>query len=259
MNKSPLFDHPLEADSEFKPEELLAAVGAREAKPSARIPSICVLDFDGDLVDALKADGLVSKSKNWLCFHTAMAVLRIDGVEIGIVDRTIGGPYAVLVAEQMAASGAKVIIGLASAGKISPQLPMPSLVVPTKALRDEGTSLHYIAPSRYVDAPEPLASILAEELAGAGLPVTRGAVWTTDAPYRETALQIRGHAAEGILAVEMQAASLFALAQARGLAVGVVAHVTNAPAGEDQNFDKGADDAGREILRWIARAGRRAC
>ncbi len=257
MNDLPLLDHPLEEDTQFKPEKLLEAVRARAGMAAARVPEVCVLDFDGDLVDALKAEGATSQSEHWACFHTAMETLRIDGVEVGIVDRTIGGPYAVLVAEQMAVSGAKAIIGLASAGRIDPQLPLPSLVVPSKALRDEGTSLHYIPPSRYVDAPEPAAAILAEELAGAGLPVARGAVWTTDAPYRETAAQIRSHAAEGILAVEMQAASLFALAQARGPAVGMVVHVTNATDGEERNFDKGADDEGREILRRIARAGRR--
>ncbi len=257
MNDIPLLDHPLEANTEFKPETLLAAVRDRDGREQSRVPSICALDFDGDLVDALKAAGSTAKSESWACFHTAMEVLRIDGIEVGIVDRTIGGPYAVLIAEQMAASGAKTIIGLASAGRIDPQLSLPSLVVPTKALRDEGTSLHYIPPARYVHAPEPAAGILAQELAGTGLPVARGAVWTTDAPYRETAAQIRAHAAEGILAVEMQAASLFALAQARRLSIGVVVHVTNAIDGEGHNFDKGADDEGREILRRIARAGRR--
>lgn len=257
LNRLPLLNHPLEAETAFKPEALLAAVRARNGREASRLPSICVLDFDGDLLDALKADGATSRSEHWACFHTAMETLCIDGVEVGIVDRTIGGPYAVLVAEQMAACGVRAVIGLASAGRIDPRLPMPSLVVPTKALRDEGTSLHYLPPSRYVDAPEPSASILTEELAGMGLPTTRGAVWTTDAPYRETAEQIRAHAAEGVLAVEMQAASLFALAQARRLAVGVVVHVTNATDGEDRNFDKGAGGEEREILRRIALAGRR--
>ena len=188
MSNFPLLDHALEADTEFKPEALLDAVRARDGREPARVPSVCALDFDGDLVDALKAAGATSKSEHWACFHTAMEVLRIDDIEVGIVDRTIGGPYAVLIAEQMAVSGAKAIIGLASAGRIDPQLPLPSLVVPTKALRDEGTSLHYIPPSRYVDAPEPAASILAQELAGTGLP------WPAERcgqPTRRTAKRLR--------------------------------------------------------------------
>jgi uridine phosphorylase len=256
-DQSPLFDHPLEEETEFRPEELLDAVRILNGAESTQIPSICVLDFDGDLVDALEAAGLTTKSESWACFHTAMQVLDVAGIEVGIVGRTIGGPYAVLIAEQMAVSGAEVIVGLSSAGRVSTDLALPSLVVPTKALRDEGTSLHYIAPSRYVYAPEPLAGVLAEELVGAGLPVERGAVWTTDAPYRETASQIQRHANEGILAVEMQAASLFAFGQARGLHIGEVVHVTNATDNAGENFDKGADDEGFEILKRIARAGAR--
>lgn len=60
----------------------------------------------------------------------------------GIVPRAIGGPYAVLVAEQLLASGATVIVGLTSAGRISPQLSIPSLVLATAAICDEGTSYH---------------------------------------------------------------------------------------------------------------------
>ncbi len=255
IDQSPLFDHPLDEPTEFRPQELLDAVRALNSSIPARIPSICVLDFDGDLVDALEAAALTTKSESWACFHTAMQVLDVAGIEVGIVGRTIGGPYSVLIAEQMAVSGAEVIVGLSSAGRVSNELALPSLVVPTKALRDEGTSTHYVEPGRYVNAPEPLAGVLAEELVGAGLPVTRGAVWTTDAPYRETASQILNHANEGILAVEMQAASLFAFAQARHLQIGEVVHVTNATDNDRENFDKGADDEGLEILKRIARAG----
>ncbi len=255
IDQSPLFDHPLDEPTQFRPEELLDAVRSLNSSIPATIPSICVLDFDGDLVDALEAAKLTTKSKSWACFHTAMQLLDVAGIEVGIVGRTIGGPYSVLVAEQMAVSGAEVIVGLSSAGRVSSELALPSLVVPTKALRDEGTSTHYIEPGRYVNAPEPLAGVLAEELIGAGLPVARGAVWTTDAPYRETASQILNHANEGILAVEMQAASLFAFAQARQLHVGEVVHVTNATDNDGENFDKGADDEGLEILKRIARAG----
>ncbi len=210
IDQSPLFDHPLDEPTEFRPQELLDAVRALNSSIPARIPSICVLDFDGDLVDALEAAALTTKSESWALFSHRDAGTRTSaGIEVGIVGRTIGGPYSVLIAEQMAVSGAEVIVGLSSAGRVSNELALPSLVVPTKALRDEGTSTHYVEPGRYVNAPEPLAGVLAEELVGAGLPVTRGAVWTTDAPYRETASQILNHANEGILAVEMQAASLF--------------------------------------------------
>ena len=85
-----------------------------------------------------------------------------------------------------------------------------------------------------------------------------GPVWTTDAPYRETAEQLELHARRGVLAVEMQAASLFAFGAARGVRCGVVAHVTNGVShSEDAQFAKGAHELGFEILRSMCRAGRR--
>jgi uridine phosphorylase len=82
-------------------------------------------------------------------------------------------------------------------------------------------------------------------------------VWTTDAPYRETAAQLQRHAAAGVLAVEMQAASLFAFASARKAGVGVVAHVTNAVGHTDEQFDKGTEEDSFLLLRAMLRAGRR--
>jgi uridine phosphorylase len=180
----------------------------------------------------------------------------VDGTECGIVARTIGGPYAVLVAEQLHVSGARVLLGLTSAGRVSPSLPMPSLVVATSAIRDEGTSYHYVSAADIVTAPAKLAANLYEGLQGLGLPVAQGLVWTTDAPYRETAEELAEHAANGALAVEMQAASLFAFAEARHADVGVVAHVTNAIDHTGEPFDKGSDEHGWHIVQAMCRVGR---
>jgi uridine phosphorylase len=89
-------------------------------------------------------------------------------------------------------------------------LPLPGIVVADEAVRDEGTSLHYLAPSETVKADHALAKTLTLAMATVGLPVRQGLVWTTDAPYRETRTQIAYWASRGVLAVEMQAASLFA-------------------------------------------------
>jgi uridine phosphorylase len=147
-----------------------------------------------------------------------MFALDVNGKPCGIVPRTIGGSYAVLVAEQLLASGARVIVGLTSAGRVSPKLQIPRLVVATAAIRDEGTSFHYLPASRLVGAPPEPVAPLASELKRLGLPVYEGTLWTTDAPYRETRQQLDRYGEEGVLAVEMQAASLFALAQVRARA-----------------------------------------
>jgi len=222
--------------------------------PSTSVPDVCVLEFDGDLTDHLVQIGAVQPWPTWACFHTPMFAMDVDGATCGIVPRSIGGPYAVLVAEQLLVSGAKVIVGLTSAGRISPHLSIPSLVIATAAIRDEGTSYHYLPPARTVDAPASLILQLESQLKQLALPVQSGLVWTTDAPYRETQEQIEAHATEGVLAVEMQAASLFALAQVRRAQIGVVAHVSNAIDHNGEPFDKGKDVEGVDILRAIFRA-----
>jgi uridine phosphorylase len=172
------------------------------------------------------------------------------------VPRTIGGPYAALIAEQLKSSGAQVVLGLTSAGRVAESVPVPSLVVATAAIRDEGTSYHYLSASRPAVADATLADSLLRGIGSLGVPVLSGAVWTTDAPYRETTQQLAEHARQGVLAVEMQAASLFAFAIARGLPVGMVAHVTNAVDHEQVPFEKGSHEFGRRLLEAMCRAAK---
>lgn len=252
----PLFRHRVLLPSAFRPEALVEAVRVERGIERANVPQICVLDFDGDLTDWLVRTGIAQPHPAWACFHTTMHSFKVDGMECGIVARTIGGPYAVLVAEQLHVSGARVILGLTSAGRVSASLPVPSLVVATSAIRDEGTSYHYLPAAEVVPAPAKLASSLYQGLQGLGLPVSQGLVWTTDAPYRETAEELAEHAASGALAVEMQAASLFAFAQARHAEVGVVSHVTNAVDHTGEPFDKGPDEHGWHLTQAMCRAGR---
>jgi uridine phosphorylase len=186
-----------------------------------------------------------------------MFAADIDGTQCGLIPRTIGGPYAVLVAEQLSVSGTRVVIGLTSAGRVAPSLPVPGLVVATSAVRDEGTSYHYLPAAPLVAAPSGVAIHLQAELSSVGLPVESGCVWTTDAPYRETREQFEEHIRRGVLAVEMQAASLFAFAHACQMLVGIVAHVTNAINLTNDNFDKGPADLSLRLFRAVCRAGLR--
>lgn len=253
----PLLDHPIEDPSAFTPETLISAVRAERGLASLPVPPVCLLDFDGDLTDWMVSTGAARPCPSWACFHTSMFSVEVDGDPCGVIARTIGGPYAVLIAEQLAVSGARVVLGLTSAGRVSASLPVPSLVVATQAIRDEGTSYHYLPPGDRVDAPPGIPDILAAELGSLGIPVFQGAVWTTDAPYRETHEQLDRHARSGALAVEMQAASLFAFAAARNFTVAVVAHVTNAIDHPGEPFDKGSQSEGCAVLRAICRAGTR--
>lgn len=252
----PILDHPLDHASAFTAQDLIDDVRRRRQIPTETVPPVCILEFDGDLTDWLVREGIAKPFGAWACFHTSMFAIGLEGIRCGIIARTIGGPYAVLIAEQLQAAGAKLIIGLTSAGRVSPELPLPCLVVATSAIRDEGTSYHYLPPSNEVVCNSQVVPHLERELITTGWAIRSGKVWTTDAPYRETKVQLEKWSREGVLAVEMQAASLFAFGNARQVSVASIAMVSNAVDHSGKQFDTGSQEDGLRILKGIARAGR---
>src|SRR5271166_1780686 len=163
-SRLPILDHPLGSPTVFSPQDLITAVRMQRRMAGEALPEVCVLDFDGDLTDDLVRLGEATPCADWPCFHTAMWMIEVGKARCGIIPRTIGGPYAVLVAEQLAACGVRAILGLASAGRIDPTLPLPAIVIASRAIRDEGTSYHYLPPGDAVDGWPGAEPILAEEI-----------------------------------------------------------------------------------------------
>src|SRR5258708_32807010 len=97
MDRPPLLNHPLDEETVFTPEALLAAVRVERGLKVELPPPVCVLDFDGDLTDWLIAKERAHPWRPWACFHTTMFSLEVDGARDGIIPLTTGGPYDVLV------------------------------------------------------------------------------------------------------------------------------------------------------------------
>ncbi len=114
----PILRHALEQQSAFTPENLIEDVRRSRQIPAGIVPPLCILEFDGDITDWLVRDGIAKRFAPWACFHTSMYTMDLEGVACGIIARTIGGPFAVLIAEQLQAAGAKLIVGLTSAGRV---------------------------------------------------------------------------------------------------------------------------------------------
>jgi uridine phosphorylase len=136
---------------------------------------------------------------------------------------------------------------------------MPYFVVIDRALRDEGTSYHYLPASEFAEADPRLVAAAMAALRRNQSRVYRGAAWTTDAPFRETAGAIEQCRARGILAVEMEAAALYAFAKVRQKSVICLAHVTNQMAVESGDFEKGDADgavASMGVIAAVAEAWR---
>jgi uridine phosphorylase len=247
-----LHDKHHEAASEFTPESLLREARRQKGLPAARVPPICALDPDGDIVRYLLATGAATKDSNWACYHSDLYRFVHQGHEFGVVGCAVGASYAVLVAEQIFASGCELLVSITSSGQITPLGAPPYFILIDKALRDEGTSYHYLPPAEFSEADARLIGAVWPNLSKAGEPIERGASWTTDAPFRETAAAIEAAISKGILAVEMEAAALYAFARARRRPVLCFAHVTNQMGRTEGDFEKGEQNGATAAIQLLA-------
>ncbi len=244
------------AQSVFEPANLLREARRQKGLAEATIPEICVLDPDGDILRVLRREGNASLSPAWACYHTDLYEFDRGGDHFGIIGCAVGASFAVLLAEQLFVSGCRFLISITSAGQIAAQGPPPYFVVIDRALRDEGTSYHYLPPAEFAEADPALVEAVMGTLSLSGLRFCRGAAWTTDAPFRETAGAIERCRSRGILAVEMEAAALYAFSCARQKPVLCLAHVTNQMAVKGGDFEKGEADGAYASLSAIAAVAR---
>ena len=252
-----LADKRYEAPSAFTPESLLREARRQKAASILPVPDVCLLDPDGDMVRRLKADGRARRHEGWACYHTDLYVFEEGGLTFGIVGCVVGSSFAVLVAEELFASGCELLISVTSSGQLTPVQAPPYFILIDRALRDEGTSYHYMPADAFSHAPEPLMGVLENAFDDLDVPVLRGATWTTDAPFRETDDAIQTMRRRGLLAVEMEAAALYAFAKARGKPVVCFAHVTNQMGQIEGDFEKGHADGTTDALRVVVRAAKR--
>lgn len=157
-----------------------------------------------------------------------------------------------LVAEELFASGCRLLLSLTSSGQITPSEPTPYFVIIDRALRDEGTSYHYAIQADYADADNELVTRASALLQANNRPIVVGPTWTTDAPFRETRESIEAAQCQGILAVEMEAAALYSFAKASGATVLCLAHVTNTMGRDGNGFEKGEADGTDEALSVLS-------
>lgn len=237
--------------SVFKPENLLREARRQKGIPNCDIPSVCVLDPDGDMVDYLVRSGKATLNKCWSCYHTQMYEFDHHGLQIGIIGCAVGASFAVLLAEQMFVSGCELLISMTSAGVVnSPPEGVRFILIET-ALRDEGTSYHYLPPKETAAMDPKLFRHLQSITHKPGLAVSIGNSWTTDAPYRETNVAIEYAKSQGVTAVEMEASALYAFSKAKQKRVVCLAHLTNNMAQQDEDFEKGVENGSIDSLEVI--------
>ena len=251
QNMAPILHHKHHnRPSVFNPANLLREARRQKAIPLGQIPELCVLDPDGDFSRHLKDSG-ARRNPYWACYHTELYNLELDGTAVGVLGCAVGASFAVLVAEELFASGCQLLVSVTSAGQIVPARKPPYFVLIDRALRDEGTSYHYLPPASYALIQREAIAV-AQSVLTDSADVVQGGAWTTDAPFRETEEAIAFARAENLLAVEMEAAALYALAEAKSYPIICFAHVTNQMGLIENDFEKGEADGNTAFVRLIS-------
>jgi uridine phosphorylase len=174
---------------------------------------------------------------------------------VTLVHPGMGAPLAAHHLEQLIAAGGTTFIACGGAGAVAPDLVLGQVIVPTAALRDEGTSHHYAPPTRTIPVDRQCVAAAVNALVDANVPHTTGLTWTTDASFRETPARIARRRAEGCLVVEMEAAALIAVARFRHVRLGYLLYAGDDVSGSQwQHRRWTASERRRHLLNTALRA-----
>ncbi len=145
----------------------------------------------------------------------------VDGRKISVLGTPLGAPQAAIILERLIAMGAKRVLSFGCCGSLQSDLEIGSLVVPTEALCEEGTSAHYpLAEGIKAKADDQIVQLCLSKSREREFKALSGKVWTTDALFRETRRKTKGYSEKGILAVEMEMSALLTVAAYRGVSLG---------------------------------------
>jgi uridine phosphorylase len=179
--------------------------------------------------------------------------IEIDGKGIGVFHPGVGAPLAAAFFEEAIAHGMRRFMAVGTAGGLVPSITVGHAVLATSAVRDEGTSYHYLPASRTSEPAHEAVVALQTVLRKHGVPFVEGATWTTDAFYRETRGRVARRVDEGCLTVEMEAAALFAVAAFRSVPLGMLLTTSDDLSGQEwSGFEDEPDHDARELLFRVA-------
>ena len=213
QNTYPILEYDSAAEAFIEPGKVLKRIDVAEH---------CVVCFFQDVLNELVANRPVRRA------HTMQSEIGehplyemdVDGQRLAFFHPGVGAPLAGALLEEAIALGCRKFIACGGAGVLDSALAVGHVIVPASAVRDEGTSYHYLPPSREVSASPNAVAAIEQVLSKHHVEYLVSKTWTTDAIYRETPAKIKLRRSEGCIAVEMEAAAFFAVAQFRGAQFG---------------------------------------
>lgn len=211
----PIYPNKQKLDSMLTPEEMLESRRLQGSLRTFRAPETVVFCMYGGILKNFSWKYPSRRVKGFLGDLYLLA--DKNGATAVMGNFGLGAPVTVALAEEMAAIGSKRILLLGSAGGLQPDLTTGDVLICERAIRDEGTSYHYLPAEKYASASPRFVSELAAALSRNGINHSTGTTWSTDAPYRETREEALHFGKEGVAVVDMESAGLFAMGQARGI------------------------------------------
>lgn len=195
--------------STFEPDEVVSPV---EGMPKTGVTCFSHKLMDR-LITAFDAQEIARTSNG----NGKLPVYRIRyaGRELALFLSRIGAPACVVQYEELFAMGLDKLVVFGTCGVLDKSIGDLSIIIPDCAVRDEGTSYHYLRPSREVPANPKHREAFYALLESHGYSYVTGKVWTTDAPYRETRDKVARRRAEGCVCVDMECSAIAALAEFR--------------------------------------------
>ena len=188
-------------------------------KAIENFPEICVSTFSENIIQTFSS---LNATETIAQLHTANGAvpvykLRYKNADIAFYMSRVGAPACVAGFEEIIAMGAKKFVLFGSCGVLDADKVKDQIIIPVSALRDEGTSYHYLAPAPEIEADAASIQTLERVLSSYGYSYIKGKTWTSDGIYRETIAAIQERRREGCLAVEMECASMLAVAKYRNI------------------------------------------
>jgi uridine phosphorylase len=242
----PILEHDYNTESKLEPSRIIQP---------RDVPEHCVISFFREVNEKVvrEKQAKVAVANRWEDGEHPIYEIEQRGRRLAFFHPGVGAPLAAGLLEEAIAFGCKKFVVVGGAGVLSKELTVGKLILVESAVRDEGLSYHYVKPGREIMAQPQALSVLRAALQERGLPFVSGKTWTTDAPYRETPAAIAARRAEGCLTVEMEAASLMAVAQFRNVLLGQILYAGDDLSGAD--WDKRGWQSRKEVresLFWLA-------
>ena len=225
----------------------------------ADISDRCVLCFFGEAIEKILS----------ACTHRIITYFKAESIRLPIYEieykneklvllqAYVGAPGAAAQIDELTALGCRKFIACGGCGVLQKDIAVGHIIIPIAAVRDEGTSYHYVEPSREISANARVVKVLENTLSEQKMPYIRAKTWTTDAIYRETPAKIQQRIREGCVTVEMETSAYIAVSQYNEVDFGQILYAGDSLAGDE--WDNRSWEDRTDIRELVLRVALDAC